>query len=437
MPRYVSLQFNRGTLSNVILVLWLQFSFCGNMERSGEDAAAAGNDQRQRKRKRSLTARAAEDAELRAATCACPYCGKEFKTRGLKIHEKHCKSKKAKAQEKARVYKWSIINDNAFAHILGFLSNQSLTKLQGVTGDRYPQCQSHLSRYCCACENDNPVIVNGLCGVCESTLAAYRPLITKTEAKTWYGIRDFANIPCDVRRRYTLYARIDLEKHMLEMFGSRLEWVKSIALKKTRTQKRAAVKRQKHDEAEAFLQTLPVAFGVYARQLGLKPTNKADLEVYSARFLTLTAALEARHLSLRTDSQLCKKFIAFGAGLVENVVDTMEEMAFLFGHTAYANRCKQKIAAISEEDREFRIWYPREEYEEMKQDCRDDAKMELCVEYLEGDNSLTLPHKWERCRERFDRVKAAGMEPHHNGVEKYVYMDQLSGKLRRRLANRA
>ncbi|RLN63179.1 hypothetical protein BBJ28_00009743 [Nothophytophthora sp. Chile5] len=426
-------QFRGGFYRYVILPLWLQFSFCGNMERSGEDAAAAGNDQRQRKR--SLTARAAEDADLTAATCACPYCGKEFKTRGLKIHEKHCKSKKAKAQEKARVYKWSVVNDNAFAHILGFLSNQSLTKLQGVTGDHYPQCQSHLSRYCCACENDNPVIVNGLCGVCESTLASYRPLVTKTEAKTWYGIRDFANIPCDVRRRYTLYARIDLEQHMLETFGTRLEWVKSIALKSTRTQKRAAVKRQKKDEMEAFLQTLPGTFYVYARQLDLKPTSKAELEVYSARFLTLTAALEARHLSLRPDSQLCKKFIAFGVGHVENVVDTMEEMAFLFAHTTYANRCRQKIAAISEGDREFRIWYPREEYEEMKQDCRDDAKMELCVEYLEDDKDLTLPRKWERCRERFDRVKAAKMGPHHYGVDGYVYTGHLSRKLRRRLAN--
>ncbi|KAE8912471.1 hypothetical protein PF003_g3388 [Phytophthora fragariae] len=64
-------------------------------------------------------------------------------------------------------------------------------------------------------------------------------------------------------------------------------------------------------------------------------------------------------------------------------------------------------------------WYPRDLFREMMRDCRDEAKVELCIEYLEN-KGLTLPRKWEKCRQRYDSVKASGGNPEKE-------MDQIYG----------
>ncbi|KAF1784763.1 hypothetical protein GQ600_12813 [Phytophthora cactorum] len=91
----------------------------------------------------------------------CEYCDKQFTTRGIPLHQKKCVKKQAhdKAEaKKTRSYNFCILNEAIYEEILSFLNNQTLTKMQMITGDRYQQCEPVLARYCCKCENDNPVI---------------------------------------------------------------------------------------------------------------------------------------------------------------------------------------------------------------------------------------------------------------------------------------
>lgn len=308
-----------------------------------------------------------------------------------------------------------------FEHILGFLGNQSLTKLQSVTGDRYRQCESQLSKCCCACENDRPVITNGLCGVCESALDTFKPCVTKTEARELYGIRNFSDIPCNERRHYILYARADLDKHMLDTCESEREWVRSIAQRRARVAKRAAVKQQKQDDLNAFLKTLPAAFVSYIASIEFKSTDESILDECSLRFTTLVTALDGRGLVLRDDSRLCEQFITTGVGDIQNVVDTMEEMGFLFAHTEYQKKGRANIKAFRNEVEMYGDWYSRDEYRTNLQLCREDAKLELCVEYLADGKGFALPRKWENCRARFDSMKSAGKDPSGESAWDYIY----------------
>lgn len=49
----------------------------------------------------------------------------------------------------------------------------------------------------------------------------------------------------------------------------------------------------------------------------------------------LRQALEARGLTLRSDSRLCEGFVEYGRGDVASIVNTMDEMRFFHAHTRY------------------------------------------------------------------------------------------------------
>jgi hypothetical protein len=394
-----------------------------------------------RTREEEVEARGRAEAEMMVASSAsasaaveCEFCHQPFKPRGLKIHQSRCKAKVTKREpppphqqlsqhdpdqheQQEPKYRFRIGDEHVFDHLLSFLSNQSQTKLQLVTGDRYTSCEPLLSRYCCACEEDNPALFDGLCSACATAKRNYKPLITKTEAKTQYGLKDLTGVPCDVRRKYTLYARADLDRHAVTTFGSRRAWLRSLAQHDSRVKKLAATKKQKRDEHEAFLQTLSPAFATYAKFVDLKAKPKSELEVCSERFDELVDALKQRDLELRTDSHLCKLYIASGVGIVGRIVDTMEEMAFLFKHTEYLGRCSDSIEEMHED---LDDWYPREEYDDMIQSCREEVKAVLCVEYLLDSMGLTLPRKWEKCRDRLDFLKAAGKNIRTNARHIYA-----------------
>lgn len=67
--------------------------------------------------------------------------------------------------------------------ILPFLSNQSLTKLQAITGSHFATCEPNLARFCSPCENDIPRIFQGRCNDC-ATANGYKPMISATQART-------------------------------------------------------------------------------------------------------------------------------------------------------------------------------------------------------------------------------------------------------------
>lgn len=203
---------------------------------------------------------------------------------------------------------------------------------------------------------------------------------------------------------FILFDRITLENHMIRTCGSKMEWVRHLTKKETRKQKLRATLQRKEEETDAFLEELAPGFAAYVGAIGFRNTDNKVLEQCSQRFVTLMPALEQRGLSLRHDSRFCQDFITMGDGDISSIVDTVEEMNFLFTHTNYQERWDTKIDNMRDDDfEEYHVWYPKNIYRDMMQDCRDEAKMEVHTEYLKNDRGLTLPRKWGKLRPRSDK----------------------------------
>jgi hypothetical protein len=286
-----------------------------------------------RSRDENSTADGPTEQPPKAATpiSTCKFCGKTFTTRGMTRHQQKC-AKIQVLDRKPRSYNCGAFSAGVFEHILSFMGNQTLTKLQQITGDQYPNCEPELARLCSKCENDNPVILNGLCRECESKEEGHMPCTTKELARLYYGVKemDFHFLPCDVRKRYTLFSREMLEKHMITSCGSKMDSVRHLFKKQQRTKRLNATLQRKEEEADGFLNELAPGFADYVKQVGFRKTDKAALEQCSQRFKTLSAALEERGLRLHGDSRLCKDYVTTGHGSLGSVVDAMEEMNFLF-----------------------------------------------------------------------------------------------------------
>ncbi|OWZ13397.1 hypothetical protein PHMEG_00013286 [Phytophthora megakarya] len=327
--------------------------------------------------------------QVSKVTSTCEYCGKKFTTRGITRHKNACQEKKGHDKTEAtHPFKFPFQSNSVFEYFLQFLSNQTLAKLQIATRDHYQSCEPHLVQFCCPCDEDNPVILHGLCRECEAKSDSYLPRTTKQVARTNYGVRDkdFRFLPCEVRKHYTLFDRQVLETHMIETCGSKLEWVRFLAKKVQRKKKLQATLQRKENEASDFLEglasTTSNSFAQYMKAIDAKKMDKKALEQCSQRFDTLTAALEERGLNLRSDSHLCKELVRVGRGNVADIVDIMEEMKFLFTHTDYAQRCGRLI-----------------------ENCRDDAKRQIRREFLQSERGLTLPRVWENMRSPFHEDK--------------------------------
>ncbi|OWY98260.1 hypothetical protein PHMEG_00031008 [Phytophthora megakarya] len=301
-----------------------------------------------------------------------------------------------------------ILNENVFEHILSFLSNQALTKLHGVTGDNYPKCEPLLAPYCCECENDNPKF-DDICRDCESKMDDYTPFVAKEVATTVYGlkIRELATIPQFSSSGATVYSCVDLENYLIRKYGSKMGWLREIARRDMVTKKIQVIEQQPWEERERFVESLAPGFSVYALLIGLEESNKGFLLQCGRRFDALTTALKARGLQLRPESKVCEHFILSGSGKIAKVVDAMEELRFLNGCTDYPRRCR-KIENILNDS-------------EIKQERMEEAKMELCIAYLENHRGLDLPRKWENCRSRFEEVQQAGGIPQCE--VRYIYSE--------------
>lgn len=242
------------------------------------------------------------------ASVACTFCGKTFKERGLNRHQKYCKSKmKIESSAEPHGYKICLINYHVFECVLSFLSNQSLTKLQAITGDRYPKCERALSSYCCPCENDKLAVVEGLCSDCAAVkINNYFPQITSTEARSVYGVK---NLPYRA-----LYNRDDVEKQMIATYGSTLEWLRISIAKNSRAAKRHAKR------------TIPIGFAYFLRKQDFC-TESFDHKARrraGQRFIELKTALEARGFSLLDCNRHHVNYIMMGVGVVKALVDAEE-----------------------------------------------------------------------------------------------------------------
>ncbi|KAG6968588.1 hypothetical protein JG688_00005707 [Phytophthora aleatoria] len=270
------------------------------------------------------------------STSACEYCNKEFTTRGIPLHQKKCAKKLANdkaAAKKTRSYKFCILNEVIYEEILSFLGNQTLTKMQMITGDRYQQCEPMLARYCCKCENDNPVIRGGCCRHCKH----FNRYSYIDDAKDKYGMteKDFLNaVGREHRgifnwgmRNLKAYRRSHcswstLEQYMIETCGSKMEWLRTL-VKRDVIKKKALATRTQNEKRSAFLRALDPWFDSYVRSIRFKETGEEELKQCSRRFVALKAKLKERGLCLQPDSAPCNVFITTGKGSVEGVVETV------------------------------------------------------------------------------------------------------------------
>lgn len=332
-----------------------------------------------------------------------------------------------------RFARFCILNDQLFEHILSFLGNQTLVKLQGITGDVYPTCEQALAELCCSCENDEPAIVAGLCSRCEEERNPFfRKLIGLVEARLLYG-HNLSDVPRRSGGEGHVVARVDAEAFMLKECGSKIEWLKVIARQDQDDRKLAARKIQNQTDYEVLVRSLPRECAAYVITPG-RTYNVVALKERAGRYTVISAALEARGLKLREDSQLCRQYIMKGTGNADDIVDTMEEAGFLQNHTDYWKRCSAKrdcfkgflsyrgglgwgdesdestFGTLGEADCGA-YFLADASTKEQHQHIRENTTKELCVEFLQDSRGLILPRIWEACRKRYNFVLSVGANP--------------------------
>ncbi|GMF13089.1 unnamed protein product [Phytophthora lilii] len=258
-----------------------------------------------------------------------------------------------------------------------------------VTGDSYPKCEPQLAKFCCACENDNPVILRKLCRECEAKQSDYSPSVELGVATEVYGLKRWQLSGFRHGSRFCAesYYRIDLDNYMVATFGSKIGWVREIARRDSVGRTLEARQQQKQEERNALLERLVPHFAIYATLIDLEEIDITALRQCSQRFASLAEALDSRRLGLKPNSEVCARFISIGQGDLKDIVDTMEEENFLLSCTDYSQRCHLQI----------HDGRSRREYQE-------EVKRELCITYLENSRGLRLPHKWEIRRSLFNDI---------------------------------
>ncbi|KAK1931207.1 hypothetical protein P3T76_013396 [Phytophthora citrophthora] len=183
-------------------------------------------------------------------TSICEYCNKTFTSRGMSLHQRKCFKKldhdKAEAK-KTKGYKFCFLNESVHEEILSYLSNQTLTKMQRITGDHYDGCEPELAKICCKCENDNISIIHHLCRQCVPR-KHYRERVGKKAARIVYGVNEsfLYGLPCERSGTRSLFERTMLEKFMLRTCGSKKEWLRQIVKVRTRRENAIAAQKRRH-----------------------------------------------------------------------------------------------------------------------------------------------------------------------------------------------
>ncbi|KAG1697124.1 hypothetical protein DVH05_017508 [Phytophthora capsici] len=263
----------------------------------------------------------------------CEYCNKTFTSRGLSLHQRKCSTKLARDKaeaKKTRVYKFCILNEYIHEEILSFLSNQTVTKLQLITGDHYKGCEPELAKICCKCENDN-FNVGYSCRQCLSQRYYNRVLLRKKEAKIIYGMteKDFKTLPYEERGGICLYERATLDKFVLNFSGSKKELLRRVVKVRTQWKKAEIAKSRKKEFCDFRSNRVPLFDpglpSVWARlaKTSVYMDLKTNDDQWYPRFNDVKDLCDGRNVCLPIvlGSTQCKDFILNGVGSAEEVVN--------------------------------------------------------------------------------------------------------------------
>lgn len=123
-----------------------------------------------------------------------------------------------------------------------------------------------------------------------------------------------------------------------------------------------------------------------------------------ARFQRLAVAMAERGVEVRGDSRLCNEYINAGCWRsVEDIVDIMEEMAWLHRHDAevgYTARRESCFGRMFREAKEYDGWVPHEEMEDMGHNASESAKHAVATKLVRDEDLLEkvapLPQAMQR-----------------------------------------
>ncbi|KAK1931164.1 hypothetical protein P3T76_013353 [Phytophthora citrophthora] len=350
------------------------------------------------------------------AVVVCEYCEKQFSSRGIKRHQTFCKSKKSWMEAHTpRSYKFCILTELVFENILSFMNNQTLTKMQMITGDHYQNCEPDLAKWCCKCENNNLTTSDHRCRECEFAATHYSRCVGRSTAYRLYGVKDFSGIEQKSWSRQ-IYNLFNLEEYMLQVYGSKMAWLREVAGQRV---KREEAKRKK-EERQSVIDRLDPDFQTYFYRMvsaGISARYTA-LERGQTKFEELKKALTKRGLPPEPDFQYCSAFITTKSGNLNEVVDNMEEKHFLFTQTKYAQLSGDRIDA----DHERKHPALTGSYQ-AKEISQNKIKADLCVQYLLDNKRVTIPQKWEKCRQSFDKVVSENLDPKLRAL--YIYLGEM------------
>ncbi|TDH68142.1 uncharacterized protein CCR75_009803 [Bremia lactucae] len=221
--------------------------------------------------------------------------------------------------EKTCSYRFCILNERIHEEVLSFLGNQTLTKLQMMTGGHYQQCEPELAAYCCQCENDNPVAIHHSCRKCLGSYA-YRLYVTRKTARQ-YGFTGELDevIDSEINNCYEnkWYKWSALESYMLQTFGSKMAWLRHIAMLNTRRDKvrySRSLQREVGPEVAAIM-----------KQATFRIRSSTELYECRARYFRIKAKMEERGFSFELISDSCKNYITDGIGSVEEVIQSVAD----------------------------------------------------------------------------------------------------------------
>lgn len=412
----------------------------------------------------------------------CQYCGQAFKPRGIKRHENVC----ARSRCKLREFSVPGLDATTFAIVASFLNNQSVVKMQLVTGGRFPGSDAKVSAVCCRCENEELVIENGLCLECNLTEdTKFCQTITTMRARALIAVQDISRVPHKTHRvphrgYYSLFKYGDLLRFALTKFPSKRAWLEKVAASRQRREKLHFTRQKNDEERETFLDALPEACAQFLKKasrsrvgvdalgkraeryklmvaalekIGLPISRKREIYDYVVdgvgepdaiaakllveaqqiaerarlldqlpadfvryvgsysighdmnavqrlldRYVTLKEALAARDLELRGDSVLCRQYIRNGQGALDDIVDTTEEMKFLFTYTSYSSDCRN---ILPQRDHYYDSdgWDSPDEYwisEAELRVRRENIKNRIRDRFVRNPRGMTLPLKWQR-----------------------------------------
>jgi hypothetical protein len=224
--------------------------------------------------------------------------------------------------------------------------------------------------------------------------------------------KDHDGVPADIQPKYTLYTLTDLDACMVSIHQTKARWLKHIAMIGIKKQRREETAEQKERQLQlaidSYLSTCSKSFQTYF-SAKLKDLDLFSIKSCYTRFVILETELVKYGLSIRTDSSLYETHIRHGRESVYDVIQTMEEIKFLFANTNYRQLCNGHIDQFKEQERAYKRYVPM------------DANMLACLEYLAEPTTRGLSAKWRQCRTRYEEAKRLAWDMSCDHVVSYIY----------------